>query len=346
MNWKFWEKRESSAYSDALIAAMLRRADDGTAANVSAVAALEACAGTVGRGFSAAEVSGPDYLADALTPEVLEMVGRALVRTGEYVAMLDTSMGRLAIRPASSWDVQGGYDSENWTYRVTLSAPSAVTTFADVPAQSVIHVRYAAHPSRPYHGQSPIDIAYLSGTLSANTLRSLSDEAGGPVGRLLPIPRDGDAAEVEELKQDIVDTKGGVTLIESGDWDDVGAVLPVDGKTHRFGAEPPSSMVELHQEASNEIYAACGFNPSLFVAGDSASLRESWRLALFNVIGPLSGKLQAELQIKVDSGARLSFRELRSSDLSGRARAMQSMVNGGMSVADAVSVAGLMIDDD
>ena len=345
MNWRFWERRESSAFSDALIAAMVRRADDNTLANVNAVAALEAAAGTVGRGFSAAEVSGPDFLTAALTPDVLEMVGRAMVRRGEYVAMIDTSTGALAIRPASSWDVQGGYRAEDWTYRLTLSAPNAVTTFDDVPAQSVIHVRYAADPSRPYHGQSPIDVAYLSGQLSANTLQQLSNEAGGPVGRTMEVPRDGGDAELNELIQEIKDAKGGVVTVEGGDWDNAGSGASMTGKTYRFGGEPPDSMVALHQEASNEIYAAVGFNPALFTAGDSASLRESWRLALFNVIGPLSGKLQAELRLKVDAGITLSFQELRSSDLSGRARAMQSMVNGGMAVADAVAVAGLMVED-
>ena len=36
---------------------------------------------------------------------------------------------------------------------------------------------------------------------------------------------------------------------------------------------------------------------------------------------------------------------VRASDLSGRSRAFQSMVNGGMSVTDAVAIAGLMVED-
>ena len=41
----------------------------------------------------------------------------------------------------------------------------------------------------------------------------------------------------------------------------------------------------------------------------------------------------------------LSWQELRASDLSGRARAFQTMVGGGMAVDQAVSIAGLMVDD-
>ena len=59
------------------------------------------------------------------------------------------------------------------------------------------------------------------------------------------------------------------------------------------------------------------------------------------------GKMvESELRTKLDDEVSLSWQELRASDLSGRARPMQSMVNGGMSLADAVAVAGLMIEDD
>ena len=53
----------------------------------------------------------------------------------------------------------------------------------------------------------------------------------------------------------------------------------------------------------------------------------------------------SELQEKLEDTVTLSWQKLRASDLSGRARAFQSMVGGGMAVADAVSVAGLMVED-
>ena len=54
---------------------------------------------------------------------------------------------------------------------------------------------------------------------------------------------------------------------------------------------------------------------------------------------------RSELKDKLDDDVSLTLTELRASDLSGRARAMQSMVGGGMAVADAVAVAGLMVED-
>ena len=59
------------------------------------------------------------------------------------------------------------------------------------------------------------------------------------------------------------------------------------------------------------------------------------------------GKMvESELRAKLDDEVSLSWQELRASDLSGRARAFQSMVGGGMPIAEAVSVAGLMVQED
>ena len=102
----------------------------------------------------------------------------------------------------------------------------------------------------------------------------------------------------------------------------------------------------LAQLASREIFAACGMNSSLFGKGDAASTREAWRLCLFGVLSPLGRMVESELQDKLEDTVTLSWQELRASDLSGRARAFQSMVGGGMDVAQAVSIAGLMVEDD
>ena len=67
-------------------------------------------------------------------------------------------------------------------------------------------------------------------------------------------------------------------------------------------------------------------------------------MALFGVLSPLGRKVESELRRRLGD-VSLDWSELRASDLSGRARAFQSMVGGGMPVADAVATAGLMVDD-
>ncbi len=218
-------------------------------------------------------------------------------------------------------------------------------TYDFVPAASVLHFRYAVDASTPWRGNGPIAVANQAGKLSAETVNALANEGSGPVGRLLGIPVDGQDATVEGLKADIRDARGRVALLETGDWGNAGGDAKVDLKTERFGAEPPASLVELVSVASREIYAACGFNAALWGGAQADSVREAWRLALFGVLSPLGRLVQAEIQDKLEDTVEIGWTELRASDLSGRARAFQSMVGGGMAVADAVAVAGLMVED-
>ena len=143
-------------------------------------------------------------------------------------------------------------------------------------------------------------MAALAGTLSAETVKQLSDEASGPVGRLLGIPKDGEDDTVDSLKTDIRDARGRVALLEVGDWGNVGAGH-TDLESKRFGAEPPQSLVNLHEMASHEIMNACGLNIALFGEGTASAVREAWRLALFGVLSPLGRLVESELQAKLDS---------------------------------------------
>ena len=217
--WPFGNKLETrqDGYSDVLIAALVSRAQGKSLAVPSATAALEACAGTVGRGFAATEVTGPASLTRALTPGCLELVGRSLIRTGEVVFLIDTQAGRLRLIPAETHDVNGGPFPEEWEYRLTLGGPSRTLTIDYVPAASVLHFRYAADAATPWRGNGPVEVAALAGRLSAETVRALAEESSGPVGRLLGIPVDGADATVEGLKADIKNAAGRVALLETGD---------------------------------------------------------------------------------------------------------------------------------
>lgn len=341
---KLETRQGESSYTDAIINALLSRAQGRTLAVPSATAALEACTGTVGRGFMAGEVSGRPAVMDAVTPDCLEIIGRGLIRYGEAVFLIDTTAGRLQLLPAETWDVEGGPLPDSWWYRVTLGGPSNTLTYPVVPAASVLHFKYAIDAARPWRGNGPLTVASLAGRLSAETVNVLANESSGPVGRLLGVPKDGADSTVANLKEDIAKAKGRVALLENGDWDNVGTAS-VNLKAERFGAEPPQSLVNLLERASQEIYAACGFSRALWGDGNAAATREAWRLALFGVIAPLGRKVEAEMRAKLDDDVTLSWQELRASDLSGRARAFQSMVGGGMDISQAVSIAGLMVDD-
>ena len=337
-----WQKAEVRAvdYTDSLVALLVNRATGniGTADQY-ATAAMEACAGMAGRGFAVAEVvADSPTVADSITPDTLELIGRSLMRGGEIVFYIDTSSGEVDLLPAQSHDVMGGPNPMSWRYNVTLSGPSRTQSYTNLSAETVLHFRYAAHRTTPWRGQSPLEVAALSGKLSAETVRALGDEAGGPVGRMMGLPVDGADPSVVQFKKDLAGARGGMTVIENGDWGSLEGSY-VNLKSERYGAEPEQPLVDLAQQASNEIYAACGFNPSLFTAGSSASLRESWRLALFGVLSPLAKKVEAEMTAKLGM-VQLRFQELRASDLQGRARSYMSLVGAQMAPESAAKEAG------
>ena len=289
--WPFGNKletRQESSYTDTLVAALVARVRGQTLALPTATAALESCAGVVGRGFMACEVTGRPAFTDTLTPAVMEMIGRSLIRLGQVVFLIDTQAGRMQLLPAETHDVEGGPHPDSWEYRITLGGPSRTLTHDFVPASSVLHFKYAVDPTRPWRGNGPIQVAALAGSLSAETVKQLADEASGPVGRLLGIPKDGEDETVDNLKTDIRDARGRVALLEIGDWDTAGSGR-VDLDSKRFGAEPPQSLVNLHTMASHEIMNACGLNIALFGEGNAAATREAWRLALFGVLSPWGG---------------------------------------------------------
>ena len=75
---------------------------------------------------------------------------------------------------------------------------------------------------------------------------------------------------------------------------------------------------------------------------DATAAREAWRRFLHGSVVPVAELLAAELADKLDAPTlRLRFDRLAASDIMGRARAFQSMTNGGMDAGRAAILAGL-----
>ena len=332
----------SSAVTEALISLA---AGDGATGKAAQTAALETCAGLWARAFASARIKPESAVTEAVTPAVLALIGRDLIRRGESVHEIRIIRGRVRIIPVGSWDVRGSWDAERWVYRLDLFGPSGNITRLR-PASSVLHCRYAVDPARPYIGIGPLSFATLTGDLSGALELRLSQEAGGKVAHILPIPTDGGDDSVNTLKADIGNAKGGTLLAETtaAGWGDGRSAAPqADWKPRRMGADPPEVLDALRANVALGVAAACGVPPVL-VAGrvDGTAMREAWRQFLFGSVLPVARTVEAELAEKLDTPVSLDFTELHASDLAGRARAFQSMVGAGMDVAEAASIAGLM----
>ena len=342
---RFWpfgklETRETTDYSDAVITQILANAGQNAAGNASAVAALEACTGLWGRGFASADVSPSNLRTEALTPSVLETVGRALLVKGECLFEIMVSGGRLTLVPASSWTVTGGASPASWEYKLTKSGPSGNTT-KTVTASRVVHVRIGATAENPWKGEGPLTRIATSKKLAASLETQLANDAATSHGYLIPVP------QVETgLQADIRKLSGKATLVESvsSGWEAGTQKAPQsDFEPQRVG----STLDDLRESVARHIFAASGVHPSWLGNSDGTLARESFRQFLHATLKPVAKIIRGELRDKLsEPDLTISFDELGASDITGRARAFQGLVNGGMSIEKAAILSGLMIADD
>lgn len=339
------ETRQQSSYTDAIITTLLGKAA-GREVALTATGALETCAGLLGRAFTAAEVEAPPAIRRALTPALLTLIGRSMIRRGELLLRIRVEAGRLYLDPVAHHDVSGGYMPETWRYALDLAGPDRTTNVRGVRRDGVVHLMYAADPERPWYGLGPLQVAALAGRLSAETISALADEASGPRGSFLPVPTGGDDPTITALRADIRKSAGEMLTVEAGDFDSADKPAAV-WEPKRFGLAPPSAAVELAVRAADEVHGACGVPPSLFRDSQNVSAREGWRLCLHGTIAPLGRLVSAELSRALDAEVTLTWAELRASDLTSRARAFSQMIGRDASsplipIDDARRIAGLM----
>ena len=340
-----WQDRETrqETFTEAALE-LLSAGADGPKASAGSIAALEIALGLWGRAFASAAVT-PSSMAGALTPSVLEMIGRELIRVGEAVFLIEVVDGRMMLQPSKTWDLEGGPDPATWTYAITLAGPSTTLTTKNVSERRVLHPRYAVDPDRPWRGVGPLSRAKTTATLAANVEARLSEELGQSAGEVLPVP-DGKARAA--LQKDLRGIKGRLALVEStaSNWGDGSQGAPRrDLVQNRIGANPPEVLATLRSDAALSVLAACGVPVQMLSRADGTALRESWRQFLHASVVPVAALVAAELSYKLGADIGLNLDRMFASDLSGRARAFQSMVGGGMDVAKAAALAGLMEPD-
>ena len=349
--WTRREKRESGGdFSDAVVRLIEAQAA-GTAADASSTAAVEAAAGALSRAFASAEVKGPGWLRDTVSPFVLAQAGRDLVRSGDsmHVIRVDRA-GRVRLIPASSWHWEGNHDPESWTVRATVYGPSTSTTW-NLPAAGVVFVRWGGTPGQPYVGTGPLSWAHTTARLQSETERSLADEAGGPLAQLLAVPQDGGDGGGDDplagLKLDIAAARGKALLVEttSSGWGEGRAAAPQsDWKQSRLGPSPPDAMAAIRKDTFAAVLAACGCSPAMFDDSDGTSKREAQRIFLHGTVRPLGRLLAAELSAKLETDVSLDFSGLYMHDLAGRASSFAKLVQSGMALDKAAALSGLLAD--
>ena len=350
MKWPFKrrEKRESGGdFSDAVVRLIEAQAA-GTAADASSTAAIEAAAGLLSRAFQAAEVDGPSWVQDAVSPSVLAQIGRDLIRKGDSMHAIRMPGGFLQLIPCSSWHWEGSHDPASWTVRATAYGPSTSTTW-NLPASGVIFVRWGSNPGQPYVGTAPANWAHTTAKLNAQAERSLADEVAGPLAQVLSVPQDGGDGEdddpLKKLKADIAAARGKAILVETtaDGWGEGQMAAPrKDWVASRLGPSPPAALVQIADQSFQRVLAATGPPPSLFTDSDGTSQREAIRRWHLGTVIPLARMLEWELSRKLEAPIKLKF-DGYPKDMVSRAQVFAKLAGAeGVTVQQAMEIAGLI----
>ena len=341
MKWP-WSRPEvrSSSYADQVISQILSSASG--ASDGGALAAIEASARLWGSGLASATIKPSNIALAAITPTILDSIGRNLCRVGESLFMIDVRQGKVSLTPCGQWTVHGNDDPASWIYRVTLSGPDS-TRMITLPAASVVHVRYAAPASRPWAGRSPLNLALdtfrVAGLLENATAGELSFTQKQV---LSPRRNPGDYAPVDTLGPETIQK---IVEAFSKHVSSDAFVIPADVQAQRLGPEPPDSFSSLRDRLENSIYSSCGIPPALLAPqGTGTAMREAFRQVLHSLLKPLGAIIAEELREKLDPAAALDFSELRAGDIVGTSRALGSLVKAGLTPQAAAAIVGL--DDD
>ena len=203
---------------------------------------------------------------------------------------------------------------------------------------------YAVDPAQPWRGVGPLKSAESTNGLMSGLETQLGNEARGPGGHVIPVPQ---GTPVTPLQNDLRGLKGSLALVPttaSGFGQGFSAAPRSDYDSKRLGADPPESAVTLRADVLQSLTAACGVPAALVVAGQPATaMREAWRMFLHGSVSPVAARCAAAIGASFElEGVTFNFDRLFASDISGRARAFQSLVGGGMAVEKAAALAGLM----
>ena len=339
------EKRESLPFTDAVVSALAAQAAGQSVGDPGALGALEAATALYTAAFRAARLSPA---VPALSPSCMSLIARDLIRRGENVHQIMVERDAVHLQPIGSWDVRGGPRERDWWYRCDRFGPSGNLTEL-VPGTSILHVRYAVDAARPWYGISPLGWARATGTLAANLEIRLGEEAGSPVGAIIPYPVGPDDPEDDDdplalLRADLAAARGRTILAEttSAGHGDKTAAPQSDWKAHRFGAHPPDSLPTLRTEAGMSILSACGVPVSLVTDADGTSQREAWRRFVMGSVEPLLAIVGEEVEAKLETRVSFDLSALWAHDLAGRASSFKAMVVAGMKVERAAALSGLV----
>lgn len=344
---------EVRGFTDLLVEGSLAMAE-GSADAASRTAAVEAVATLYGFAFASVAVEAEGAAAQALDAPTLSSIARSVIRQGESLHLIRVNAsGRVELAEVGQWEVVGS-DPDAWRYLITRETPAGGAQRRSVAREGVIHCLWRRDPSRPWRGVSALAGASDGAAFLGAVEKRLREESSAPSALVVPMPLDPAANDSGEgrfaaIKDSLRSAKGRAVFVRStaDGYEGAGAKPSGEWQQKRIGATLQAEMLDARRQAAEAIYCAFGVPVALMSAdAEGTASREAWRRFLHGALMPLGRIVAVELSAKLDARIEFDWQALAASDLAGRARAFGSMVKGGLDVADAAAISGLLSEDD
>ena len=326
---------ETRGYVDQLLAAQLATATGSGSVRDSGV--YRACINLLGDAASTATLEGEH--AEVLQPRLGDIV-RQMVDVGQSAFELVIGMdGRLELVPVEITNVTGQAEEASWFYTVARAGPMA--TMSAVREQAgVLNCRLRPSSRSPWRGQPSLPAGNSTAALLNKLEVQLTSEAAMKPARLLGA---GLSREQREQVSDGIKAAGIVVFPVGNRMSDSHPI-----HTGAVGGSYSAPGVELHGKLGELVCSVLGCPSDLIVgSGSSVSARESYRRFSSATISPLLQTVMREWAAKVGP-MKFNLDSLRASDevsrsraLGSRANAVSKLVQSGVSLDEALSLAGV-----
>ena len=210
----------TSSYTAQVTAALLATAS-GTGLSTAGLGAMNAAASFLGNCLAQGVLTPEGGRAGLLDARARAQIGRALIRTGEIVYVIDVDpLGAGHADPRRFVDDRRRRGPHHVGLRHRGWHPVGRYPPHRSRRSQVLHFRNDPAPASPWRGRSPLEIAYTTGKLAAALETRLGQEAAATVGHLLPVPQDpgdpeDDTDPMADLRADIRTADGATLLVET-----------------------------------------------------------------------------------------------------------------------------------
>ena len=282
---------------------------------------VQACVDLWSNALASSDVIGTNML-DRRT---MALAGRSLALRGEFVALI-TGDG---IVPASDWDISTRNGIPR-AYRIGIAEAGGARSETAL-AGEVLHFRIGSDAVTPWTGQAPLTRAGLSASLLHEVETALRDVfRDAPIGSQIVHLPDSSAEDMDAMRSAFRGKRGSTLVIEGV------AQSTAAGMNPQLGQKPDQLSPDLQKATHVEALAAAqdgvalafGVLPSMFNrAATGPAIRENQRHLAVWQIQPMADVMAEEATAKLGGNVSIDcMRSLQAFDVSGRARAMKTII--------------------